>query len=72
MGDGAEGSTGGVSEGKLLLGDVCWISESENKREALLGVCGNGGGEADEADFLVEKICVEVKALLSGLDGFLE
>lgn len=44
----------GVSEGELLLEDVCPVFEKKSRREAVLEICENEGWEAGGADFLVD------------------
>lgn len=44
-----------VSEGEVLLEDVCGVPEREGRREAVLGVYEHKGGEANGADSLAEK-----------------
>lgn len=60
-----------MKEGELLIKNVCGLFEKEGGRETVLGVSGVKVGEAGGPDFLVEKGCGEVEALLRGEDGFL-
>lgn len=61
-----------VSESELLPEDFRWPFEEESKREAVLAVCEDGGGETSRAEPLTEKgWCVEPKALSYGKDGVL-
>lgn len=45
------------SEGELLLDNVCEILDKENKKEAVLGLCGVERKEACGADLLAKKKC---------------
>lgn len=69
VGDGVKEGVFAVSTNGLLLEDVCWIFEEEDRREAVLGVCGGKGSEACRADVLVEKRCVTVETLCGRENG---
>lgn len=56
----------------MLLEDVCWAIEEEDRREAVWEVCDYKGGKASKSDPLAEKGCAKAKALLCGECGVLE
>lgn len=60
------------SEDKILLEEVSWLFGEHGSRAAVLEVCGYESGKAGRAHSLVEKECVEVKALFCVKDGVVE
>lgn len=47
--DGIEENVVPVSDGELLLEDVCWVLGDENRKQAVLGVCEYKRAKAAEA-----------------------
>lgn len=70
--DGVDEGAVEVSEGELLLEDLCWVFEEESRRKAVSGVSEHEVGKVGEVDSLVEEGCVEVEALFYRRDGVLD
>lgn len=70
--DGVEEGVFEVSDGALLLEDVCEVFGKEDRKEAVLVVCEDKRGEAGGTDSLVEKRWVQFKTLISRGYGVLE
>lgn len=58
-----------MSEDELLLEDVYWVGEEEDRREAVFKVYEDKGRNAGGAYLLVEKRCRKVHALICGGHG---
>lgn len=58
MEDGVEEAVVEVSDGELLLKNVCWVLEQEGRSETVAAVYEHEVEESGGADWLVEKRCV--------------
>lgn len=56
-----------VTEAELFLEEAWWVSEKEHRKEAVLRLPVDEGGKAGGEDSLVERKCVEVRTLFSGV-----
>lgn len=60
-----------ISVSGFFMKDVCYILEKDGKREVVLRVCEHEKEGSFKPDSLVEKRCVDFKALLCGRNGVL-